>query len=429
MRKLNLFLVLVVVTIFSLTSCQKDALEENNIESAIIQENIDGPPSLMEKSEGEVEDFSNELLEKLLKIEKEEVIKIEDQATSRNGEDEIIIQGISIGTKVELTCGARLVSSNNSNHNNFTDYFYGSRGYGTNLNGGDNIYYFDATQDMRVTFSLRTQGYNRENLAMFMFEGDYDDRNHVARVRQHVAHSSSTSRYSEELRDVSVRRGRRYILVVDSAPNRGCDYNISVTCSNGGGGNPQPTTCDNFESYRLDYLTPQNPSKYERWDYNSKDGQIVRGSSNLLYMARDPYSGASTQADVIFKTGRYRTGHRTLSMNMWIYRGRSGYFNIQKRLRQEYGAEIYFHDGGYGELRIGSQAYNFNYPQSTWFTVEMDFDFNSGRANLKIDNRVVRSWPIRYNANATNGSSQIEGVDFYVPKSDSEFYIDNLCFG
>lgn len=425
MRKLNVFIALILMSIFCLTSCQKDTMENVSTETQITQNNIEGPQSLMEKQEGETEDFSQEIINKLISGG-DEITVNRDKAVSRNGEDEIEILGVSASTKVRIDCGDYLISSNNTYNNNFTDHFYASRGFNSNLNGGDNIYAFTPIGDMKTTFSLRTQGSNRQNLAMFLFEGDYDDVNHRAYVRNVVAWSTSQSRYSEELKNISLKRGRQYILVVDSAPNRGCDYNLRVSCI--GTGIPQPATCDDFDHYSNGYLTSQNPTKYEKWDFNSKDAEVQGGSNKYIYFARDPYSGQSTQADVIYKTGRVRSGRKTLSMNMWIYRGHSGYFNIQKRLRHEYGAEVYFHDGGHGELKIGGRAYNFRYPQNRWFTVEMDFDFHSQRVKLKVDNSLVRSWPTRYTVHSTSGSQQIEGVDFYVPKSDSEFWVDDLCF-
>ena len=162
------------------------------------------------------------------------------------------------------------------------------------------------------------------------------------------------------------RGGQRYILVVGSAPNKGADYKLQVTCLS----NPI-YNCYDFDNYYHDNISPQSDN-WEKWDFNSRDG-LVRGNTNqYLYMARDPYVGQSNQQDVIYKTGRVHSGRQTLSMNLWIYSGYGGYFNIQKRLRQEYGSEIYFHDNGRGELRIPNRAYNFSYPQSKW----MDIVFN-----------------------------------------------------
>jgi len=286
-----------------------------------------------------------------------------------------------VQSKIEINCGTRLISSNDHYHNSFNNAFYARRGYSANLNGGDNVFYFDATNDMLATFSLSTFASNRQNLAMFLFEGDYDDHNHIAYVRQVMAASSSSSRYREELTNVSLRGGRRYILVVDSAPNRGADYELTVSCL----GNPI-NNCDNFENYYNGNISPQS-ANWEKWDYNSKDGLVHGGSNQYLYLSRDPYSGQSFQQDVIYKTGRVRSGRKTLSMDLWIYSGYSGYFNIQKRLRQD-----------------------------------------NDRVTFIIDGRVIRSWPTYYSATSTNGSNQIEGVDFYVPKSDAEFFVDNVCF-
>lgn len=420
MRKLNVFTLLVFVAIFTFISCQKDQMEGIDTPTTMTDLNTEVPTSLAEKVTGNISTFTKELTDKLIE-DQPEVIFNEEAATSRNGEDEIKILGPT-QPKIKIDCGTYLFSSNDHYHNSFNNAFYARRGYSANLNGGDNVFYIDATNDMLTTFSLSTTPGNRQNLAMFLFEGDYDDHNHFAYVRQVIAASSSSSRFREELTNVSLRRGRRYILVVDSAPDRGADYELRVTCL----GNPI-NNCDDFERYYHGNISPQS-ANWEKWDYNSRDG-IVRGNSNqYLYMARDPYAGQSSQQDVIYKTGRVRSGRKTLSMNLWIYSGYSGYFNIQKRLRQEYGAEIYFHDNGRGELRIANRAYNFSYPQNRWMDIELDYDFYTDRVTFIIDGSVIRSWPTYYSATRTNGSNQIEGIDFYVPKSDAEFFVDNICF-
>lgn len=420
MRKLNVFLLLVVMTIFALTSCQKDQIEDVNTTTETTETTRDAPISLADKVTGDITTFTSAITEKLIE-DQPEVIFDNTVATSRNGEDEIKILG-PVQSKTKIDCGTHLFSSNDHYHNSFTNAFYARKGYSANLNGGDNVFYMDATNDMLVTFSLATFPSNRQNLAMFLFEGNYDDNNHVAYVRQVVAASSSSSRYREELSNVSLKRGRRYILVVDSAPNRGADYELSVTCL----GNPT-NNCDDFDAYYQGNISPQS-SNWEKWDFNSKDGLVDGGFNQYLYMARDPYSGQSFQQDVIYKTGRMRSGRKTLSMDLWIYRGHSGYFNIQKRLRQEYGAEIYFHDNGRGELKIANRSYNFSYTQNDWMKLELDYDFYNNRVTFIIDGRVIRSWPTYYSATSTNGSNQLEGIDFYVPKSDTEFFVDNVCF-
>lgn len=418
MRKLNVFALLVLVTVFMFTSCQRDTMEEVTTTTEVASDETNAPTSLAEKVEGEITIFTEEMASKMI-ADKPEVIFDEEAAQSRNGEDEVVI-AIAGQTKIQIKCGDNINSSNDHTNSSFNDGLYASRGYRSNLNGGDNVYYFDAPNDMLVTFAVSTYSNKRENLAMFLFEGDYDDWNHRATIRNVVASSSSSSIYRESLNNVALRGGRRYILVVDSAPYRGADYRLTVTCSTPNGG------CEDFESYRLGNISPQNPSKWEKWDYNSKDGEVDGGNNQYLYMARDNYS--SFQQDVVFKTGRVRTGRKTLSMDMWVYNGHSGYFNIQKQLRQEYGAEIYFYDRGRGEIKIANRSYNFSYTQNRWMGIELVYDFNNDRVTFKIDGRTIHSWAVSDSANTTRGSYQIEGVDFYVPQSDSEFFVDNVCF-
>jgi hypothetical protein len=421
MRKFNQFLALFIFSLFLFTSCQKEKTSEQLNATEVAAETENAPTPILEKVAGEVESFSDEIATKLIK-DQPEVIFDEDAAQSRSSEDEIRIESIAAQTKVQLFCGTSHVSSNDHYYNSFTNYFYASRGYRADLNGGDNVYYFDATDDMLATFKTTTFSSNRQNLAMFLFEGDYDTHNHIAYVRQVMAASSSRSVYREELTNVALKRGRRYILVVDSAPGRGADYRLTVNCIS-----TPSYNCDDFESYYFGNLSPQSPY-WSKWDYNSKDGRVAGNSNQYLAMARDPYAGQHAQQDVIYKTGRRYIGSKTLSMNMWIYRGHSGYFNIQKRLRQEYGAEIYFHDSGYGEIIIANRSYNFSYPQNQWMDIEMNFDFSVKKVRFYINGRLIRSWSTKYTANSLYGSNQIEGIDFYVPKSDSEFFVDNICF-
>lgn len=426
MRNFKIIFALVFGIGLMLTSCQKEVIEDASLaqeSTHLNHENI--PVQTAKKVEGEVLTFTEEITKKMSQDKPEIIIDqqlINNQiAQSRNGdEDSIKIELACVPQKVELRCGSSFISSNDHDCNSVTDGLYSSRGFRSNLNGGDNIYFFDATSDMEVTFTANTLRGNRGNLAMFLFEGDYDISRHRAIIRKVIASSTSSSIFSEELNKVSLKRNKRYILIVDSAPNKGADYRMIVTCAT-------PNRCEDFESYRTGDISPQNPSVWEKWDFNSQDGRVNNNGFQYLAIARDPFTGAQFQQDVIFKTGRISRGVKTLSMDMWIFDGHSGYFNIQKRLRQEFGAQIYFHNRGSGEIKIANRVINFSYPQDAWMDIELVFNFNTGRVSFRINGRSVASWATKDSATTTNGSSQLEGIDFFAAKSDTEYFIDNIC--
>jgi len=422
MRNLNVFLSALIISLFCLTSCQKESVENVTLKDTNTIAALDNQPiSIAETTDEVATTFTEEINAKMTADKPEvvfdETLMSQQGAKSRNGED--IILFACVPQKAELRCGDSFITSNDNDCNSVSDGLYASRGYNSNLNGGDNIYYFDATHDMEVTFTANTLPANRGNLAMFLFEGDFIINSNRAVIRRVVAASSSSSIFSEELNRVFLQRGRRYILIVDSAPNRGADYRLTVSC-----GGPD---CDDFEAYRTGAISPQNPTKWEKWDFNSQDGQVRNNGFQYMSIIRDPFTGSQFQQDVIHKTGNIRTGVRSLTMDMWVFRGHSGYFNIQKQLRQEFGAQLYFHDRGIGEIRIANQIMNFNYPQDAWMNIELVFNFNTGNVNFLINGNFINTWPIRYSATTRNGSSQVAGIDFFAAKTDTEYFIDNIC--
>lgn len=414
MRNLKIVFALVIATIFMLTSCQKEAIEDITPNSTT-EKRFNSLPL-----EDQVKDYSNELLAKM-NTEEPEVTYTLPTAQSRNGGVEEIQILSPEKAKIELRCGDVTIGSNNHDFNSFNDNFYARQGFNSNHNGGDDVYFFDAPSDMEVTFSLRTFSGQRRNLAMFLFEGDYNAKDHVAFIDKVIKASSSRSTFSESLTQVAVKGGKRYILVIDSNPNNGADYELSVICH-------QNDDCDDFQSYQRGNISPQNPAKWEKWDNKSQDGQIemLLGHNNVLSIERNPFGNA--QPDVLFKTGKLTRGEHTLTMDMFVSRGNSGYINIQKRLRQSQGAGIYFLNNGRGVVKIAGRNLNFNYSQDKWMSIELKFDLDLNEIIFRIDGRLMEVWPASADIHSSRGDIQIEGIDFYPALGDTNYLIDNVCF-
>ncbi len=411
MRNSKIVFALVIATIFMLTSCQKDAIED--LDTTMTSTTPSNAPHTEESVfKGEVIAYPKALPAKDLDISLE-VSPLEGVAQSRNSTIYLTLGDDPV--KIDIDCGQTIRSSTKGNDNLFRNSTYNQLGVNANLNGGDQIYNFFVAQTDIVTIDLTD---TRENLAMFLYKGDYDLQRGRVSLRYIRDYTTSTSRWGDHLGPIQLTAGN-YILVVDSAPNRESDYTLTIDCLN------TTDPCDDMEDYYLGDISPQS-SKWEKWSNNSSDGEVRGNGAGQYLMVKRNTNGS--QPDLLYKTGRKNSDSYTLSMDMWIFRGKGGYFNIQKQLKHEWGGQVYFYGNGTGEVKINGRSIGFNYPQDTWAKVEIDFDFDYNTTRLHINNQRKATWSIREHSQGSNGSYQIEAVNFYANASNSEMFIDNVCF-
>ena len=419
MRSLQLMFVL-ILSVFLLQSCEKESLEEinqseNNSSSSLVNVPLENLPEEITN----IREFPKIAKGETVQAEPELMIE-EGQAQSRNPEVQISFIPPD-PSKLNLSCGVTFFGSTIGESNLISNSTYRSLGFrNTNLNGSDQLYAIQMDRTDVVRFDLTG---TRQNLAMVLYEGDYDFNRRELILRRIVSWTTSSSSYGDYIGPVTLTPGN-YILVVDGAPNRSSDYRVTMTCNGGGGSGSQ--SCDDMDSYYLGDISNQS-FKWEKWENSSPDGQITNNSYGNQFLKMEARNYGS-QPDVIYKTGRKTNGNYRFSADMWIYRNRSGYMNIQKRLRSEWGGQIFFNTNGTGVVKINGKNLTFNYPQSKWMEVDIEFDFTNNRTRLYIDGQYKAGWSVREYSNGSYGSYQIEGINFYAASSSDQVFVDNVCF-
>ncbi|MFK7933102.1 MAG: hypothetical protein AB8G22_06300 [Saprospiraceae bacterium] len=420
-----LFSFLVLVAMFS--SCGQDDLfdTEDTLNPTTLAENnaAEDADAVSPTKEdfgfsGKEEIFNEELTLRKEEVEAEVTFDGEAAANSVNSRNPYELYLSSPPAQMGLSCGKVLYDNTIAwnKHNTVPNGFYNYFGFNSNLNGKDNVYTFHSAHDQQVTFQVSQ---TNRNLAMFLFEGTYAVP--YVNVQRVVAYSTSTSIYGEGLYNIHLEAGKSYVLIVDGAPYNGSSYRLDVSCYN------PNQHCDNFQGRTLGQgIAHQNPARWTKWSNSSLDLPVEGGSAKYLKVQRNNWG--SSQPDVIFKTGTLHSGRYKMSMDMWVYAGETAYFNIQKQLRNEWGAEVYFNSNGTGRVRVKGVDYTFYYPQSTWFECELIFNFNTDRVGLYINgSQATSSWKLSAQANSNYGSHQIQGIDFYAHANNSRYWIDNLC--
>lgn len=426
----NLFVLFAFLALASMfTSCEQDDLfntDERVNPTALAENDLSGNADATSPQQsdfgfsGKEEVFKEELALRKEEVETEVTFDGEAAANSVSSRNPYELYIAAPPSQMGLSCGKVLYDNTTAynKYNTVPDDFYNYFGFSSNLNGKDNVYTFNSAHDQQVTFRV-TQ--TNRNLAMFLFEGTYAVP--YVNVQRVVAYSTSTSIYGEVLYNVHLEAGKNYVLIVDSAPYNGSSYRLEVNCHN------PYQHCDDFQARTVGQgIAHQNPARWTKWNSSSQDLPVVNygGSPKYLEIERNNYS--SSQPDVIFKTGTLNSGRYKLSMDMWVYPGETAYFNIQKQLRTEWGAEIYFNSNGTGRVRVKGQDYYFHYPQTTWFECELIFNFNTNRVGLYINNsQATNSWALSAQANSSYGSHQIQGIDFYAHANNARYWVDNVC--
>ena len=194
---------------------------------------------------------------------------------------------------------------------------------------------------------------------------------------------------------------------------------------------------DDFESYNVgEFMAVVNPTWWTTWTNlpgSGEDGEIVNDYSNspvkAVVLDEDP-----SASDLILKLGDKTSGSYALVWMAYVETGYAGYFNIQhfEDPGNEWAYEVYFDENGTGRLFAGSTTpFTFNYPKDTWFSVENFISIDEDLVIMTIDGVIVHSWPFHYQADATTGTNQLGGVDFWAGAAAGETprsYFDDIVF-
>jgi hypothetical protein len=335
------------------------------------------------------------------------------------------------------SCGTNTNQTLHDNANRVSNSAYAHFGYSTDLNGRDEIYRLNVTQSSIVTINLTNTS---RNLAMVLFKGSINCTSigtcNVL-LSSVIDVTTSSSEYSDQIGPVQLAPGT-YILVIDSKVNQSSNYNLRVNCT------PIYTGCvtgttrllyDDFQNYQYGPVSHQSYYWLKWFSSSTNDAEVAGNSSNkYLHLVRKSNATTANQPAVLWRFGhRSNTGSYALKMIMWVPQNRSAYFSIQKRLtyqnsNNEYGARMFLEAGGQGRVLIGGNTYAFTYSHNTWMNIQINMNLNLNRTYFYINGVLKASWPSTSYSGGANGTKAIEAIQFYPHASNSQFYVDNLCF-
>jgi len=333
-----------------------------------------------------------------------------------------------------LKCGNRIKSSTIGKSNRYGNDFYNKLGFSTNLNGGDAQFYVELTQDQLLRFDLTK---TNKNMAMSLFRGNWvcEYRNGiyyvVERFDELVAYSSSHSTYEEHLGPLSLTAGK-YLLIIDSAPGNGSNFDLHINCQSNFvscNGSNTGLIFDNFQSYNLGNVSQQS-YLWEKWNANSfYDGEVgMSGGNKYLKIERKINTSAQNQPDVLLNIGERGFNERIkVGFKMYIYGGKTAHFNIQKFIATEWGGQVYFSGNGQGQVKLSNRTLNFSYTQNAWMNIELDINMRNNQTVLLINGVVKAVWTAKESSKTLNGSMRFEAINFYPYATNSQFFIDDVC--
>lgn len=334
-----------------------------------------------------------------------------------------------------LKCGNRVTSTTIGARNQYDNNFYNRLGFNTNLNGGDDQFYIELTQDQLVRLDLTN---TRNNMAMVLFKGSWvcTVRNGIFYVEERfdelVSYSTSNLKYEEHLGPLSLEAGK-YLLIIDGAPGLSSNFNLQINCQNSFyscDGSNYGLIYDDFQSYSTGNVSSQS-YLWEKWNASSLyDGQVGRSSDGNKYLWVERKNNVSTanQPDVLLNIGERGQNERIkVSFKMYIYSGRTAHFNIQKYIASEWGGQIFFYGNGTGEVKLSNKKFTFTYTRNKWMQVELDINLRNNQTTMYLDGSRKAGWASRESHNSTNGSLRFEAINFYPFDSNSQFFVDNVC--
>lgn len=344
--------------------------------------------------------------------------------------------------KSTLSCGdIKSGSTEDYDFNTNDDAFYIRHGLKTNLNGNDRAYYLFVTEGKNYTFRLSGAS---EDLAMLLFKANLtspqENGNDIATesTTALVAYSTTRSLRKEYLGPVFLEPGE-YVLIVDSRPGKGSDFELETGCSQAGdscdGALGSGLIAENFSAYNFWRDITQVSSYWEDWYPGQGFPARVRSYNYNkvlnFYRLNTPY--VEHEPNAIFFLGERNSGQYALEFDLGIFKGRSAYFNIQKVLTEqnadnEVGAEVFFPSNGKGFVMVAGQKHHFEYKNGWWSHVKLVWDFDADTTAMYINGQKKASWKASDTNTAGGGTKVMEGINFFPAYNNSFWIMDNFCF-
>lgn len=414
MRNLKVVFALVFATIFMLTSCQKDQIED-----------VQATEKSSITADGDY--LSGEELPAIESYSKEEIGRIrQNQITSFTKEAKL---GDMKFTDTNSTASSRSRTITNIDCGDTKSGT--TRGETNTVNmydGADKVYLLDLDRSGKVEFKLSQL---RSDLDLFVAEMVEDNYGRQL-IGDYLATSDNSNR-EDEFISIDLDKGKYFIIV--ETYEFGSDFQLSVECEQTGTPNPTtPNDCEDYQALRASYdegISEQS-NHWNLWTNTANDGLVLHetGSSanKVVKFDHQRFGYQDVVRDIIglpLSSGYY-------FMDFDLFVANNSVAEMISEKTAQYGQEQGFKLKVKNEQLIithkdRTYTANTRIPSNTWHKVSMAFDLRENQITVLINGvRII----MRANAKKSsryNGRKSIQGMNFYGDESNSKFHIDNVC--
>ncbi len=190
---------------------------------------------------------------------------------------------------------------------------------------------------------------------------------------------------------------------------------------------------DDFESYSLGDMGCQNPTVWNVFSGVCDDGSNLQVVDDIVFGgSQSGYIGPDSVQDCVLLLGNRTSGEYTLSFQMYITGGSTGYFNVQGEIVIPgsgngvfNSSNMYFNNAGAapGVFEDQTTGETGTYPEDNWFRVQFHFDVNLLTYQIWVDENLVNQNPVPFQADATLG-----GIDFFSIDANNNYWLDDVLF-
>jgi len=188
-----------------------------------------------------------------------------------------------------------------------------------------------------------------------------------------------------------------------------------------------------FEDYKNDDFLVLNDTSGHWSTWNNEPG----GKEDAYVVDKQASSPTKSvevkdSSNLVLKYGEKTSGIYRIAFKYYVPNGNSAFFNVQhfEQAGIEDAFSVVFDTLGKGHINAGIQnAFSFNYPYDSWFTLTSLIDLDNDVSEFYIDNNLIYSWPFHYQSHSQTGTLQLGSINFrtFDPQYEkSDFYLDDI---
>lgn len=191
---------------------------------------------------------------------------------------------------------------------------------------------------------------------------------------------------------------------------------------------------DSFETYTSGgFLAQQATPAWTTWSNNPGSSEDATISTEQANSGTQSVKVANANMDIILPLGNKTSGKFNVSFYYYIPSGFGGYYNLQhfQAPGNQWANEVYFGDGGSGNIVANNITTNFTHANDQWILIENHVDIDNDTAALFIDGTHIVTWPFATQASGGAGAAQLGGVNFYggsITGQIPTYYFDDVTF-